>query len=91
MKWILKYLRGTLDVVICYISLSLQNKGFVDSNFGKDKDGWKSTKRCTFTFVDGVVRWKSNLYPLMDFSTNKVEYVAKKKENKVAICRETIG
>jgi hypothetical protein len=38
-KWIFRYLRGTLDASIFYRSTDLQIKGFVDFDFGGDKDG----------------------------------------------------
>ena len=47
-KWILKYLRGTLDVSICYKLIDLQIKGFVIFVIGGDKDGWKSTQDILF-------------------------------------------
>ena len=56
-KWILKYLKGTSDVSICYKSTYWQTKGFVGSDFGGNKDGWKYTILYTFTLITGVAKF----------------------------------
>ena len=44
-KWILRYLRGSLDTYLCFTSASLKLQGYVDADFAGDIDSRNSTTR----------------------------------------------
>jgi hypothetical protein len=41
--WILRYLRGTSDMFLCFTSADLKLQGYVDANLAGDVDSRKST------------------------------------------------
>ena len=43
MKWILKYLGGTLDTCFCFTTSDLKLEGFVDANLASDINSRKNT------------------------------------------------
>ena len=48
-KWILRYLKGSLDTSLCFTCASLKLQGYVDADFAGDIDSRKSTTRFVFT------------------------------------------
>ena len=48
-KWILRYLRGSLDTCLCFTGASLKLQGYVDADFAGDIDSRKSTTVFVFT------------------------------------------
>ena len=48
-KWILRYLRGSLDTCLCFIGAILKLHGYVDADFAGDIDSRKSTTGFVFT------------------------------------------
>ncbi|RVX07254.1 Retrovirus-related Pol polyprotein from transposon TNT 1-94 [Vitis vinifera] len=48
-KWILRYLKGSLDTCLCFTGASLKLQGYVDADFAGDIDSRKSTTRFVFT------------------------------------------
>ena len=48
-KWILRYLRGSLNTYLCFIGASLKLQGYVDADFAGDIDNRKSTIGFVFT------------------------------------------
>lgn len=43
MKWILRYLRGTASLVLCFKKSDLRLQGYIDIDMAGDIDGRKST------------------------------------------------
>lgn len=78
MKWLLRYLVGTLNLGLVYEKRfeKLTLKGYVDSDFAGDKDSRKSTMAYFFTLGDNCITWKSQLQPLVTLSSTEAEYVA---------------
>ena len=76
-KAILKYLRGTKDLVLIYGGGDLQLMGFIDSDFQLDVDDRKSISRFVFTCNGGEMCWKSSKLSITADSTTKAEYVDK--------------
>ena len=50
-KWILRYLKGSLDTCLCFIGASLKLQGYVNADFAGNIDSRKSTTG--FVFILG--------------------------------------
>ena len=75
-KWILCYLRGTLDVALCFSGSKSGLRGYFDSNMGGDVDCSRSTIGYVFTLYGTAGRWISQLQKAMALSTTKAKYIA---------------
>ena len=60
-KWILRHLRGTSKVYLCFGSGEPMLDGYIDSDMAGDVDSKKSISKFMLTFVGGVVSWQSKL------------------------------
>lgn len=60
-KWILHYLKGTIDTAICCGYQNINLVGFVDANFVGDHVKRRSTTKYAFNLANGVVSWMSKL------------------------------
>ena len=78
-KWILRYLKGSSDICLCFTSASLKLQGYVDADFAGDIDSRKSTTGFVFTLSGIVISWVSNLQKIVILSTTEAEYVATKE------------
>ncbi|KAH9685530.1 CCHC-type domain-containing protein [Citrus sinensis] len=79
MKWIMRYLSGTLSCGLVYG----KNKGscegllgFVDSDYAGDLDRRRSLTGYMFLFNDCLINWKATLQHVVDLSTTEAEYTA---------------
>ncbi|GJR12854.1 retrovirus-related pol polyprotein from transposon TNT 1-94 [Tanacetum coccineum] len=84
-KRILRYIKGTSDVALCYGESGLTVKGYVDSDYAGDLDGSKSTTGYVFTLSDRIVSWVSKLQSVVAMSTMEAEYVAAAQTSKEAV------
>ena len=84
-KWILRYLKGTSKVCLCFGSGEPMLDGYIDSNMADDVDSRKSISGFLMTFVGGVVFWQSKLHKCVALSTIEVEYIAFTKGSKEAL------
>ncbi|GJZ97608.1 gag-pol polyprotein [Tanacetum coccineum] len=84
-KRILRYIKGTSDVALCYGESGLTVKGYVDSDYAGDLDGSKSTTGYVFTLFGGIVSWVSKLQSVVAMSTTEAEYVATAQASKEAV------
>ena len=75
-KRIMRYLRGTTDLVLCYQGGDLQLRGYSDADWGGDLDESKSNSGYVFTFGGGAVSWCSKKQDCIALSTMEAEYVA---------------
>ena len=76
-KWILRYLKGTADRVLCFEGKELVLNGFVDADLaGSDLDRRRSTSGYVFTYGGTAVSWTSKLQKIVALSTTEAEYVA---------------
>ncbi|KYK58962.1 hypothetical protein DCS_00089 [Drechmeria coniospora] len=74
-KNLLRYLKGTIDLAICYWSkLTTPNlSGYSDSDFAGDLDSSKSTYGYLFTLAGGPICWKSKRASTIALSTVEAE------------------
>ncbi|MCO5566392.1 hypothetical protein L7F22_020069 [Adiantum nelumboides] len=84
-KGILRYLKATKNLRICYGSQELSVKGFTDSDYAGDLDNRRSTSGYVFTLAGGAVSWRSRLQDSVTQSTTEAEYVAASEACKEAI------
>ena len=75
-KWILRYLKGTSELCLCFTKGNLTLQGFSDADLGGDFDTKKSTTGYIFTLGGTVVSWKSKLQDRVALSTTEAEYIA---------------
>nr|CAN62498.1 hypothetical protein VITISV_000081 [Vitis vinifera] len=75
-KWILRYLKGSLDTCLCFTGASLKLQGYVDADFAGDIDSRKKTTGFVFTLGGTTISWVSNLQKIVTLSTTELEYVA---------------
>lgn len=60
-KWILRYLRGTTSVRLCFGGDKPTTMGYSNFDMVGDIDSRKSTSGYMIKFVEGVVAWQSRL------------------------------
>ncbi|GKD95409.1 retrovirus-related pol polyprotein from transposon TNT 1-94 [Tanacetum coccineum] len=84
-KRILRYIKGTSDVALCYGELGLTVTGYVDSDYAGDLDRSESTTGYVFTLSGGTISWVSKLQSVVAMSTTKAEYVAAAQASKEAV------
>jgi hypothetical protein len=77
-KHILRYLRGTLNLGICFSrdQCHMPLTGWCDSDWAGDIDQFRSTSGNVFTLCGGPVSWLSKLQPVVALSTAEAEYMA---------------
>ncbi|KAH9687520.1 Integrase catalytic domain-containing protein [Citrus sinensis] len=75
-KRILRYIRETSDVALCYGGSEFTVRGYVDSGFTGDLDKRKSTTGYVFTLTGAVVSWVSKLQTVVALSTIEAYYMA---------------
>ena len=75
-KRIMRYLRGTTDLVLCYQGVDLKLRGYSDADWGGDLDESKSTSGYVFTLGGGAISWCSKKQECIALSTMEAEYVA---------------
>ncbi|MCO5604023.1 hypothetical protein L7F22_058180 [Adiantum nelumboides] len=73
LKSILRYLKATKDMRICYGSRELDVKGYTDSNYAGDLDNKGSMSGYVFILADGAVSWRSRLQTCVTQSTTEAE------------------
>ena len=75
-KWILRYLRGTLSVCLRFGSGKPTLEGYTDSDMSADADTSRSTSGYVMTYAGGAVSWQSRLQKAVALSTTEAEYMA---------------
>ena len=78
MKWILRYLHGTVDMKLCFGGDKPNLVGYSDLDMAGDIDSKKSTSGYFFflNFARGVVAWQSRLQRCVSLSTTKAKFIA---------------
>ncbi|KAH9781414.1 hypothetical protein KPL71_008457 [Citrus sinensis] len=84
-KKIMRYIRGTSDVALCYGGSEFTVRGYVDSDFAGDLDKRKSTTGYVFTLAGAAVSCVSTLQTVVALSTTEAEYMAATQACKEAI------
>ncbi|KAK6118000.1 hypothetical protein DH2020_048255 [Rehmannia glutinosa] len=75
-KRILRYLKGTKGLSLCYHGGSLKLVGYSDADGSADRDERKSTSGYAFLLGGAVITWCSKKQPCIALSTMEAEYIA---------------
>ncbi|KAL5578011.1 hypothetical protein UlMin_019710 [Ulmus minor] len=75
-KWILRYLRGTSRVCLCFGNGEPVLDGYTNAYIVVNIDTRKSTSGFLMTFAGGAVSWQSKLQKYVALSTIEAEYLA---------------
>ena len=76
-KRILRYLKGTRDVVLRYIGGTTATPvGYSDSDWGSDRETRRSTTGYIFMISNAAVTWQSKRQPTVALSSTEAEYMA---------------
>ena len=84
-KWIFRYLKGTINARLEFGKGNGPLTGYVDSDFGGDLDKRRSLTGYIFTLGDCAISWKSQLQPTVALSSTEAEYMAITEAIKEAI------
>ncbi|KAK9069158.1 hypothetical protein SSX86_013274 [Deinandra increscens subsp. villosa] len=87
-KWILRYLAGSKDKGVVFgMGQHSSGKlvGYVDSDFAKDLDKYRSITGYVFLLYGNVVSWKATLQGVVALSSTEAEYMALTEAVKEAI------
>uniref|UniRef100_A0A2N9EY29 CCHC-type domain-containing protein n=1 Tax=Fagus sylvatica TaxID=28930 RepID=A0A2N9EY29_FAGSY len=84
-KWILRYLKGTLGTFLCFTGADMKLTGYVDSDLAGDVNTKKSTTGYVYTLGGTAVSWVSRLQKIVALSTTEAEYVAVTEAGKVMV------
>ncbi|XP_075515339.1 secreted RxLR effector protein 161-like [Primulina tabacum] len=79
MKWIFRYLRGTLGVGLLYGKRKESTEvieGHVDADYAGCLDSRRLLTCYVFKYHGNVVSWKCNLQQVVTLSTTEVEFIA---------------
>ncbi|KAH9687012.1 hypothetical protein KPL70_014605 [Citrus sinensis] len=87
-KWVLRYLSGTLDHGLVYGKSRIKSKGisgFVDSDFAGDLDRRRSLAGYLYMLDGCLINWKASLQHVVALSTTEAEYTAAAEAVKEAL------
>ncbi len=86
-KWIMRYLRGTVDVCLVYGTDGFAGGlvGYTDSDYGGDLMRRRSLTCYIFTLYGCAVSWKATLQSTVALSTTEAEYMSLTEGVKEAI------
>lgn len=72
-KWILRYLKGTSTMTLCFKQGKVILQGFVDADLGGKIDNRKSTSGYVFTINGTAVSWRSEVVEVCSTFNNRRE------------------
>ncbi|KAH9687241.1 Integrase catalytic domain-containing protein [Citrus sinensis] len=82
---ILRHIRGSSNVALCYGGSKFTVRGYMDSDFAGDLSKRKSTTSYMFTLTGGAISCVSKLQTVVALSTTEVKYMATTQAYKEAI------
>jgi len=88
-KWILRYLKGTQKMGLCFKGKDAKLRGYTDADLGGCKGTFKSTTGYVFTVGGTAVSWASKLQKSVALSTTEAEYMAAAEASKELIWLKT--
>lgn len=89
-QWILCYLKGTADYVLCFGGKHTQLCGYVDSDMAGNLDKRRSTAGYVFPFAGIAINWVSHLQQVIALSSTEAEYIALVEGSKEIICLQRL-
>jgi reverse transcriptase-like protein len=84
-KRVLRYLRGSSDLVLVYRGDLRPLIGYTDADWGGDMDTRRSTSGYLFNIGSGAISWSSKRQPTVALSSCEAEYMGETQATKEAI------
>ena len=84
-KGIMRYLKGTKGMRICFGSKETCVDGYTDADYAIDVDKRRSTSGYVFMFAGGIVSWQSCLQNCVSMSTTEAKYISEGEACKEAL------
>ena len=81
-KWILRYLRGSTNLKLCFGSSEPVLVAYTDADMAGDVDNRKSISGYLITYAGGAVSWQSKLQKCVALSTTETEFIAATEASK---------
>ncbi|XP_076930795.1 uncharacterized protein LOC143595730 [Bidens hawaiensis] len=88
-KWLLRYLKGTSSLGLCFKGKDTFLRGYSDADLGGCKKTFKSTTGYVFTVGGTAVCWMSRLQKSVALSTTEAEYMAAAEASKELVWLRT--
>ncbi|KAJ9551831.1 hypothetical protein OSB04_015876 [Centaurea solstitialis] len=88
-KWLLRYLKGTSNMGLCFKGKDSVLRGYTDADLGGSKKTFKSTTGYIFTVGGTAVSWMSRLQKSVALSTTEAEYMAVAEASKELVWLKT--
>ena len=70
-KWVMRYLKGSSDITLCYRGIDVHLHGYVDSDFVGDVDSRSCTTGYVFTLRSEAINWVSRLRRIVALSATE--------------------
>ena len=84
-KWIFRYLQGTMQLKLTYRGPLQPLAGYSDSDYAGDPATQRSTLGFIFNLGSATISWSSKRQPTIALSTYKAEYIGQVNATKEAI------
>jgi len=81
----MRYLCGTIDLILCYQGGDLKLRGYSYADWGGDPDESRSTSGYVFTLSGGAISWCSKKQDCITLSTMETKYIARSITTQEAI------
>ena len=81
MRGIIKYLRGTSNLSLCFVEQDMSVHGYTNSDYARPVD----SRKLTIGYVGGPISWASRLQPYVAMRTTEAEYMAATEAAKEAL------
>ena len=75
-KWIMRYLNGTIDYSLYYQGKDLYLEGYTNTDWGGDLDERKCTSEYVFLLGNRVISWSNKKQTCVTLSTIEAKFVA---------------
>jgi transposase InsO family protein len=85
LKHLLRYIRGTTDLMLVFGSSDNGLIGHSDSDYAADRDDSKSTSAYVYTLFGGPISWKSQKQSVVATSTTEAEYIGLSNASREAL------
>ena len=85
LKHLLRYIRGTTDLMLIFGSSDTGLIGHSDSDYAADRDDSKSTSAYVYTLFGGPISWKSQKQSVVATSTTEAEYIGLSNASREAL------
>ena len=89
LRWILRYLKGSMDVGLLYRKENNGNGdcvvGYCDADLGGDRDKRKSLTGYIFSAWGNTISWRASLQPVVALSSTEAEYMAATEATREAL------